>query len=161
MRAGLAGAALLAAALLIGGCSSSGGNTASSPSPSASPSASPGASAAICHDVNALRASLTELSHISPGANALGKLKTDLTNVKTNLDTLRSTAGDQWKPQIDALTSALGKLQKTLANLGSQPSASAAAKAVSTDLAAVTTAGSNLLGTASIRCPAASSSPSA
>jgi hypothetical protein len=45
--------------------------------------------------------------------------------------------------------------------VNSQPSATAAAKAVSTDLAAVTTAGSNLLRAASTRCPEATASPPA
>jgi hypothetical protein len=160
MRAGLAGAVLEAAVLLAAGCSSDGGFAASSPSPSPSSAVSATASTAVCHDVAALRASLNELAHISASPNALGKLKTDLANVKANLAQLHATAGNQWKSQIDQLNAALSKLQKTLASLGSQPSASAAAKAVSTDLAAVTTAGSNLLRTASVRCPEASASPS-
>jgi hypothetical protein len=161
MRAGLAdtalGSAMLGAALLsAAGCSSGGGSAASSPSPS--PSAA--ATTAVCRDVAALRTSINELGHISASPNALGKLKTDVANVKANLAQLHSTAGTEWRAQINALNAALSKLQKTLANLGSQPSAPAAAKAVSTDLAAVTTAGSNLLRTASTRCPAASASPS-
>ena len=49
----------------------------------------------------------------------------------------------------------------TLKNIGSQPSATAAAEAVSTQLAAVTTKASDLLRKASVRCPSASASPSA
>ena len=168
MRGGLASAAILASALLVAGCSSSDGSVGGSPPPSTpatSPAAPvttpPTASAAVCHDVDALRTSLGQLGNLSYGPNALSKLKTDLTKVKDNLVTLRGTAGTAWRTQIDALSSALSKLQKTLGSLGSQPSATAAAKAVSTDLAAVTTAGANLLRTASIRCPEASSSPSA
>jgi hypothetical protein len=164
VRGGLASAALLASALLVAGCSSSGGSGAGSTpaSSSAAPATTPAtASAAVCHDVDALRTSLGQLGNLSYGPNALNKLKTDLTRVKDNLVTLRGRAGTAWRTQIDALSSALSKLQKTLGSLGSQPSATAAAKAVSTDLAAVTTAGANLLRTASIRCPEASSSPSA
>lgn len=164
MRSGRASAALLAGALLATGCSSSGGSGGGSTpaSSSAAPATTPAtASAAVCHDVDALRTSLGQLGNLSYGPNALSKLKTDLTKVKDNLVTLRGTAGTAWRTQIDALSSALSKLQKTLGSLGSQPSATAAAKAVSTDLAAVTTAGANLLRTASIRCPEASSSPSA
>jgi hypothetical protein len=111
--------------------------------------------------VDALRTSLGQLSHLSFAPNALNKLKADLTKVRENLAAVRATAGTQWQTQINALSSALSKLQKTLGSLNSQPSAADAAKAVSTDLAAVTTAGSNLLRTASTRCPEASSSPSA
>jgi hypothetical protein len=154
------GAALLSAALLAAGCSS-GGSTASSPSPSASsPSASSAASATVCPKVAALRSSLSELAHISFSSNALTKLKTDVGNVKDNLTALHETAGTEWSAQINALSSALSKLGKTLSSLNSQSSATAAAKAVSTDLAAVTAAGSNLLAAASVRCPEASPSPS-
>jgi len=161
MRGGPASATLLAGVLLAAGCSSSGGSGGGS-TPASSPAAPATTPAtAVCHDVDALRTSLGQLGSLSYGPNALSKLKTDLTKVKDSLVTLRGTAGTAWRTQIDALSSALSKLQKTLGSLGSQPSATAAAKAVSTDLAAVTTAGANLLRTASIRCPEASSSPSA
>jgi hypothetical protein len=168
MRGGPAGAAVLVGAVLAAGCSSGGGGSAGSASPStpasssAAPAATPAiASAAVCHDVDALRRSLGQLANLSYGPNALTKLKADLTKVKDNLTAVRDTAGTEWRTQINALSAALSKLQKTLGSLNSQPNATAAAKAVSTDLAAVTTAGANLLRTASIRCPEASSSPSA
>jgi hypothetical protein len=168
MRGGLARVGLLAGALLVAGCSSGGNDSAGSTSPStpASSSAAPAAtpattSAAVCHDVDALRTSLGQLANLSYGPNALTKLKADLTKVKDNLAAVLDTAGTEWRTQINALSAALSKLQKTLGSLNSQPNATAAAKAVSTDLAAVTTAGANLLRTASIRCPEASSSPSA
>jgi hypothetical protein len=110
--------------------------------------------------VAALRSSLSELAHISFGSNALTKLKTDVGNVRDSLTALHETAGTEWSAQITALQDALNKLGKTLSSLNSQSSATAAAKAVSTDLAAVTAAGSNLLAAASVRCPAASPSPS-
>ncbi len=159
------GAALLSAVLLVAGCSSNGGSAASSASPatsssSAAPSASSAASATVCPKVAALRSSLSELAHISFSSNALTKLKTDVGNVKDNLTALHETAGTEWSAQINALSAALSKLGKTLSNLNSQSSATAAAKAVSTDLAAVTAAGSNLLAAASVRCPEASPSPS-
>ena len=119
MRGGPASAALLAGALLVVGCSSGGGGSAGSASPStpASRSAAPAttsatASAAVCHDVDALRTSLSQLSHLSFGPNALNKLKADLTKVKENLAAVRATAGTQWQTQISALSSALSKLQK-------------------------------------------------
>jgi hypothetical protein len=159
------GAALLSAALLVAGCSSGGGSAASSASPatsssSAAPSASSAASATVCPKVAALRSSLSELAHLSFSSNALAKLKTDVSNVKDSLTALHETAGTEWSAQISALSSALDKLGKTISNLGSQSSATAAAKAVSTDLAAVTAAGRNLLAAASVRCPEASPSPS-
>ena len=108
----------------------------------------------------ALRSSLSELAHLSFSSNALTKLKTDLGNVRDNLTALHETAGTEWSAADHRAVRALSKLGKTLSSLGSQSSATAAAKAVSTDLAAVTAAGSNLLAAASVRCPEASPSPS-
>jgi hypothetical protein len=164
MRPRPIGAALLSAVLLTAGCSSGAGSGAS-PSPtaatsSAAPTVSSAASATVCPKVQALRASLAELTHISFGPNALNKLKTDFSQVKADLTALHETAGTEWSSQLTALQDALSKLGKTLSNLGSQPNATAAAKAVSTDLAAVTAAGSNLLAAASVRCPEATPTPS-
>ncbi len=162
MRAGALGAALLSAVLLAAGCSSGGGSGASAPpTPSAtSAAASPTASPVVCMNVAALRASLDELRHLTAGPNALGKLRKDLTAVKADLVAVKESAGTEWSAQISGLQTALSKLQKTLSNLGSQPSAAAAAKAVSTDVAGVTLAGSNLLAAASTRCPEATPTPS-
>jgi hypothetical protein len=115
----------------------------------------------VCTDVAALRSSMAQVGHLSATGNALGKLKTDLTQVGADVSRLRTDAGAQWKAQIDELNAALVKLQMTLKNIGSQPSATAAAKAVSTQLAAVTAKASELLHKASAGCPAASASPSA
>jgi len=163
------GVAVLGAALLAAGCSSGGGSAASSASPSsASPSppassaaASPTATPVVCQNVADLRASLTELTHVSKSPSALDKLKKDVAAVKDNLVAVKDTAGAAWQSQISSLQTALSKLQKTLGSLSSQPNAAAAAKAVSTDLAGVTMAGSNLLAATSTRCPAPSASPSA
>ena len=164
MRAGPVAAALLSAVLLVAGCSSGSGSGASpavsASSSSAAPSASSAASATVCPEVAALRSSLSSLAHLSFSSNALTKLKTDLGNVKDSLTALHETAGTEWSSQITALSSAVSKLGKTLGSLGSEPNAAAAAKAVSTDLAAVTAAGSNLLAAASVRCPAATPTPS-
>jgi hypothetical protein len=154
MRAGLAGACLVASVALLGtGCSSGGSAAGRSPSPSLS--------SAICPDVAAVRQSISQLGHLTAGSNALDKLKSDAANVKTSVDKLRTTSGTEWKTQINDLDAALGKLGKTLSSLASQPSVTAAAAAVSTDLAHVTTKASDLLRQASVRCPSASASPSA
>jgi chromosome segregation ATPase len=111
--------------------------------------------------VTALRAAMAEVGHLSFSGNALDKLKTDVTRVRADVARLRADAGTEWKTQTDALNSALARLQTTLKNLGQQPSATAAATAVSTELATVTTKAADLLHEASTRCPATSASPSA
>ncbi len=102
---------------------------------------------------------MAQVGHLSASGNALDKLKTDVTRVRADVARLRTDAGTEWKAQIDALNAALVKLQMTLKNIGSQPSATAAAAAVSTQLAAVTTKASDLLRTASERCPARRPAP--
>ena len=116
----------------------------------------------VCADVAALsvghgpgRAPVGQLG------DALDKLKTDVARCPGGRDPAEDGRRGEWKAQIDALNSALVKLQMTLKNIGSQPSATAAAEAVSTQLAAVTTKASDLLRKASVRCPSASASPSA
>ena len=155
---------LVAAAALLGaGCSSGGSSAGSTPSGGSSAASTPSASpsSAVCSDVAALRSSMAQVGHLSATGNALGKLKTDLTQVRADVARLRTDAGAEWTAQIDELNSALVKLQMTLKNIGSQPSATAAAKAVSTQLAVVTTKAGDLLHKASAGCPAASASPSA
>jgi prefoldin subunit 5 len=103
---------------------------------------------------------MAQIGHLSASAGALDKLKTDVAQVRADVARLRTDAGGEWKTEIDELNSALVKLEMTLKNIGSQPSATAAAAAVSSQLAAVTTKASDLLRKASVRCPAASASPS-
>ncbi|MDX6334072.1 MAG: hypothetical protein QOG05_1412 [Streptosporangiaceae bacterium] len=62
---------------------------------------------------------------------------------------------------LNAALGTLGPLGTSLSRLGSQPSATAAAAAVPTGLAGVTSSASDLLRAASVRCPSASASPSA
>jgi hypothetical protein len=147
---------VVAAVLLGAGCSSGGSSSGSS----AAGSPSPSPSSAACTDVAALRSAMAQVGHLSAGAGALDKLKTDLTRVRADVTRLRTDSGGEWKTEIDELNSALVKLEMTLKNIGSQPSATAAATAVSTQLAVVTTKASDLLRTASVRCPSASASPS-
>src|ERR1700722_3238194 len=54
--------------------------------------------------------------------------------VCTDVAPVRTDAGGEWKAEIDELSSALATLQTTLKNISSQPSPTAAAKAVSTQL---------------------------
>ena len=147
---------VVAAVLLGAGCSSGGDSGGSS----AASSPSPSPSSAVCPDVAALRSALAQVGHLTASGDALDKLKTDLTRVRADVTRLRTDAGGEWKTEIDALNSALVKLEMTLKNIGSQPSATAAAAAVSSQLAAVTTKASDLLRKASVRCPAGSASPS-
>jgi prophage DNA circulation protein len=156
----LAGWTVTAAAavlmMLTAGCgSSSGSSPASTPSPAAS-STTATANALICQDVDALRTSLTNLTHVKVGSGASAALTADLNDVKAKLDTLAGDAGSQWNGQISGLKTALSALQKAVTGLGNGTSS---LTNVATALGGVKNSAQDLLTAAGQRCP--SPSPSA
>ncbi|HCU97638.1 MAG TPA: hypothetical protein DHU96_34975 [Actinobacteria bacterium] len=154
--AAASGVTLLAAGCGSGGSSPSGGGTPSGGATSAAPpSAAPGTTPVLCQDAAALRASLTKLTHVSVGAGTANEIKADLADAKAKLTSLAADAHGQWQAQTTALTTALGKVQAAVADLGTNPSPSTVA-AVVTALGSVTTAASSLLAALSTACPSAS-----
>ena len=156
-------AVALGAGLLTAACSSS--SSSSTPPPSSAPATSAAASptatadAALCADADALRTSLTNLTHISVGKGSADQIKSGIANVKTALTTFTTQAKSEYQAQTSALKSALGKLQTAASNLGSHPSISTVADTV-TALSGVATAAGSLLTAVGTKCPSASPSPS-
>ena len=153
-----AGAALLAAA-----CGSSGTPAGgSSPSPtSAAPSpAAPSPTSAVCQDAAALRASIETLTHVTVGQGMGDEIKSDLADVKSKLNTLRTQAHGEWQSQTSALSASLDKLQTAVSNLTSNPSASSVSATVSA-LRDVSAAAGSLFTAIGTKCPdvTASASP--
>lgn len=155
-------AAVAVLMMLTAGCgSSSGSSAASTPSPAAStpsPAASSTATAnaLICQDVDALRTSLTNLTHVKVEKGASAALTADLNDVKANLTTLAGDAGGQWNAQISGLKTALSALQKAVTGLGN---GTGSVTNVVTALVGVKNSAQDLLTAAGQRCP--SPSPSA
>ncbi len=159
----------LGTALLVAACSSgsssSGAASAPATSAAASTSASAAASAApsptsvLCQDVTALRASLSNLTHIHVTKGAADEIKSDLADVKTKLTALTTNAQGQWQSQTSDLKAALGKLQTATSDLAANPSVSTVSGVV-TALGGVTTAASKLLAATSTDCSSASVSAS-
>jgi hypothetical protein len=152
----MSGLVLLAAA--CGSSGSSSGGHASAGSSSSSAAAAPAATSALCEDVVALRGSLDRLTSIKVSANTVTELRTAVQDVQSNLSSLSSAAGSQWSEQIGNLKSALTKLQASVSTLATERNASSVSGVV-TAIAAVPSAGRQLLTAASSRCPSASASP--
>jgi phage-related minor tail protein len=151
--AGWTGTAVVAVLMLTAGCGSSGGtSTASTPSPSASATTAT-ADALICQDVDALRTSVTNLTHVKVGSGAATELSTDLKDVKAKLTTLAGDAGGQWSAQISGLKTALTALQNAVTGLSNGTSS---IPNVVTTLSAVASAAQDLLTAAAARCPSPS-----
>jgi prophage DNA circulation protein len=155
-------AAVAVLMMLTAGCgSSSGSSAASTPSPAASTpspasSTTATANALICQDVDALRTSLTNLTHVKVGSGASAALSANLKDAKAKLDTLADDAGSQWNGQISGLKTALSALEKAVTGLGN---GSSSVTNVVTTLGGVKNSAQDLLTAAGHRCP--SPSPSA
>jgi len=150
-------AVALGAGLLAVACSS-GSTPASGTSPSATPSATPTTTTSVvCQDAANLRTSLRNLTHSSVSKGDVTQLKTNLAQVRTDLNSLITNAKGQWQAQTSALKAALDKLQAAISDLSSSPSASNVAGVVAA-LGGVATAGGSLLTAVSTRCPSASPS---
>ena len=150
-------ATLVAAGLLVSACASSGtssGGASSSAAASSSGSASATRNATVCQDVAALRASLSKLVHVPVSKGAASTLAADVKDIKAQVTTLANDARTQWSSQIEALNSALAKLQTAVTGVAHGGSLSSVGSA----LGAVRTAAQQLLTAAGAQCP--SSSPS-
>jgi len=149
-------AVAIGAGLLAVACGSS-SPSASGTSPPASPAASPTATSLVCQDAADLRTSLHNLTHSDVSQGGVTEIKSNLTQVHTDLTTLITHAKGQWQTETSALKDALATLQTAVSDLSSSPSASTVA-GVATALGEVATTGKALLAKISKGCPSASPS---
>jgi hypothetical protein len=101
------------------GCGGGGGDDASSTPESTaaatSASATATASSEACADVAALRESIDNLNNLDLPSTGKAGLQSALQDVKTNLEALRASAGDQWAAQVDDFDAAINAFQETVA----------------------------------------------
>jgi len=127
-------------AIVVAGCAaalaacSSGTSTSSSTHTAAprttSPTASP-ASQATCKHVNSLRASLETLTHLQLNASSAGQIRTNLTNIQSQLSALKSEGGTgAFSHQVNQLSNSLDQVERAAKGLGSPPSAGQVSKVV-------------------------------
>ena len=139
---------------LYGGGSSGGSASPAASSPAASsPAASP--TSQLCQDAAALRASLNKLKHVNVGLGSGDEIKSDVADVKENLNAVRAQSHGELQAQTTALKTALNKLQGAASTLSSNPSASAVSGVVGA-LREVASSGSSLLAALGKKCPSSS-----
>lgn len=157
----IASAALLLAAACGSGGSSPGGTGSGGPSSAvaASPgSASPSPVLTVCQDVASLRAAWHSLTTVSINEGAVSEIKAVARGIQASLSDLSSSAGTEWKPQIDNLRSDLARLQSAADSLAASPSASGRSSATSA-VASVAASTRRLLAAVGNRCPSPPPSP--
>ncbi|HEX5188422.1 MAG TPA: hypothetical protein VFW16_02710 [Streptosporangiaceae bacterium] len=132
------GPAKMTAAILAVGCAAglaacSSGTSTSSSTHTAAPrttSQSPGpahtgsATQATCKHVNSLRGSLESLTHLQLNASSAGQIRTNLTNIQTQLSELKGQGGGGFSHQVNELSNSLDKVKKAAGNLSTPPTAS-------------------------------------
>jgi hypothetical protein len=160
----MSGATLCAAVLLAacgsGGSSPSGtgagGTTSSAP-------ASPGPTRAtpvltVCQDVNSVQAALHSLVSISITEAAVSEIQAVARGMETSVADLGQTVSGrtEWRSQVDALKSAVVRLQSAASSYAAAPSREAG---VSSAKANVAVAARRLLATVGNRCPSPPATP--
>jgi len=127
----------LTAAILMTGvaatmaaCSSSPSTSSSTHTPAprttspASPTVTATASAKTCKHVHSLRGSLESLNSVQLNTSAAGKIRSDLTNINTQLHALKSEGSGTLSAQVGQLSTSVDQVQKAANGLSNPPSAS-------------------------------------
>lgn len=116
---------LLVIALTGCGSKSSDNNSATN-SPSAPATAAgtttAGNTQALCRDVDALRAAISDLRNVKLNADAVPTMSNKVDLISTKLDQLKSDAKGSLRPQIDKVSAALRVLQSNLHSAVASPS---------------------------------------
>jgi capsule polysaccharide export protein KpsE/RkpR len=107
------------------------------------------ASSELCTAREDLRTSITDLSNVSIVSNGTQGVRDAITKIRTNLAAVRSAAGSDLQPQIDAFQTSLDSLQSALDQSGTPPVAS-----IVSGVRDVATTGATLLTSLNnLKCP--------
>ncbi len=130
--------------------------TSATAPPAASPTASSTApaSAALCSAAAQFRAAAAAIGNVDATKVGVDGVKAALQNLQSAGRGLATSAGAQFGPDVDNLTTALGALQGTLASLTDQTSLSTKLGALTASVAAVEQAAAPILNSARAGCPA-------
>jgi hypothetical protein len=118
----------------------------------ASPATTQTASTSACKHVASLRTSLQDLSHRTLNASSSSKLKTDLTNIQTQVAAIKSHGGGAFSSQLNQLNTAVDNL-KSAAHGMSTPPTKAQVTAISTALFQLKTLSKSAIATMNAACP--------
>ncbi|MFD2080871.1 hypothetical protein [Actinopolymorpha cephalotaxi] len=148
---------ILLCAIVLAGCGGSGGSSSTaSPATESASSASPSgtANAAVCREAKQLQSSLTALKNVDVRAEGTNGVERKLNAVRSDLKGLRSAASAAWRPQLDALSAALGGLSTAIKQVGKgNATSSPAVDGITTAAMSVATAAESLKTTIAGTCP--------
>ncbi len=119
----IAGVVAMLAACSSATNSSSGGTAAPRATGPSAHSGSPMANQGTCKHVAPLRTSLENLTHLQLNAGSAGKIRTDLTNIQTQLAAVKGEGSSTFSSQISQLSAAVKKVKKAATGLSANPSA--------------------------------------
>jgi hypothetical protein len=137
-----AAVALLGLALCVGACGSSSKSSppvATAATTTTSPTSSAGGNAALCSAREQLKSSVQDLTNIDVVKNGTAGIQSALEKVKTNLEAVKSAAGDALQPQVKAFQDSLQTLQTAITNGSGVTAIASAAKDVITTGSALLT----------------------
>ena len=121
----IAGVMAIAAACSSGSSSSSSGGTASRTASPPPHTGSPTANKSTCKHVDSVRKSLENLTHLQLNASSATKIRTDLSNMQTQLAMLKSeSVGPALSSSLNQLSASLKQVEKAAKGLSTPPSAS-------------------------------------
>jgi hypothetical protein len=148
---------ILLCVIVLAGCGGSGGSSSTaSPATESASSASPSgtANAAVCREAKKLESSLTALKNVNVRAEGTNGVERRLNAVRSDLKGLRSAASSAWRPQLDALSAALGGLSTAIKQVGGGTATSSpAVDAITTAAMNVASAAESLKTTIAGTCP--------
>jgi phage shock protein A len=87
--------------------------------------ASDSPTATVCDSLTAVQNSAQHVRETNVAENGLGQLRTDLVQLRTNVQGLITAAKSQWAPQAAAIRTALDQVSETVTAAKSAPSAPA------------------------------------
>jgi len=132
LRPLISSAALIAVCALLGACSDDDSSAASSTesareTTTSSPTASPTTggttgstdNAALCAERDKLQSSIQNLTSVDVVRNGTSSLQAAVADVRTNVQSLRATAKDQFQDQTQALENSLQQLETALQDTSS------------------------------------------
>jgi hypothetical protein len=122
---------------------------AASPGTAASPAR---ASKSECKHVASLRTSLQDLNHLTLNASSASKIRTDLTNIQTQLAALKGHGGSAMSSELTALSASVDKVRTAAHGLSTPPTA-AQVKAITTALSQLKTQSKSALAAMNAACP--------
>ncbi|HEX7993029.1 MAG TPA: hypothetical protein VF506_03855 [Streptosporangiaceae bacterium] len=160
--------AKMTAAILVAGCAvglaacSSAPSTSSSthtaaprttsPATTPAPTGTGTASQAACKHVNSLRGSLESLSHMQLSVSSEGQIRTNVTNIETQLHALKGHTTGALSNQVNQLSTSVNEVKKAASNLSTPPTSSQATKVV-TALSGLQTQSKSAVAEMKAACP--------